>query len=168
MSNKTRFVIRYLFVVFLGVLLHFTYELSGENPIVGLFAPVNESTWEHLKLLFTPMLLLTIRDLFTGYQKSPNFLPARVTSIIAGLLFIIVVFYTVTGIIGNVIDWINIVIFLLSVLIVFWAENKILHHNKHGSKLLNTTSAIIVFIVLTLLFVVFTIVPLNIGLFQPL
>lgn len=167
MSNKTRFIIRYLFVVLLGVLLHFAYELSGENPIVGLFAPVNESIWEHLKLLFTPMLLLTLWDLFMAYRKSPNFFPARTTGIIAGLLFIIVVFYTVTGVIGSVIDWINIVIFLLSAFVVFWVENKQYYCNKCCChKYFSTTSAIVVLIILIILFVVFTIVPPDIGLFR--
>ena len=65
MTLKT-FLSRFLFISVLGVLLHFTYEWSGDNPIVALFSAVNESTWEHLKLLFFPMLLLTIIELFSG------------------------------------------------------------------------------------------------------
>lgn len=65
MNQRTRNFLRYLFVVLLGVFLHFAYELSGENPIVGLFALVNESIWEHLKLIFFPMLVLTLWDMFT-------------------------------------------------------------------------------------------------------
>ena len=42
-----------------GTLFHFIYEWSGFHPLAGLFAPVNESTWEHLKMLFFPVLLLT-------------------------------------------------------------------------------------------------------------
>ena len=55
MSLKTN-LFRFIFISVLGVLLHFTYEWSGNNPIVGLFSATNESTWEHLKLLFFPML----------------------------------------------------------------------------------------------------------------
>ncbi len=36
-----------IFIVLLGSSLHFTYELSGENPLVGAFSAVNESVWEH-------------------------------------------------------------------------------------------------------------------------
>ena len=46
-----------IFTFILGTLLHFTYQLSGRNEIVGLFSAVNESVWEHLKLLYFPMLL---------------------------------------------------------------------------------------------------------------
>ena len=50
-TNKLNFF-RFFFISILGVLLHFTYEWSDDNRIVGLFSAVNESTWEHLKLLF--------------------------------------------------------------------------------------------------------------------
>ena len=36
-----------VFVFLLGALLHFVFEWSGESRIVGLFASVNESVWEH-------------------------------------------------------------------------------------------------------------------------
>ena len=37
-----------------GSLLHFTFEWSQGSLLVGLFSAVNESVWEHLKLLFVP------------------------------------------------------------------------------------------------------------------
>ena len=46
-----------LFTAIAGTLLHFAYEYSMENPLVAMFAPVNESTWEHMKLVFLPMNL---------------------------------------------------------------------------------------------------------------
>ena len=48
------------FVLILGCLSHFFYEWSSNNFIVGLFAPVSESTWEHMKLIFFPMLLYSL------------------------------------------------------------------------------------------------------------
>lgn len=44
-------------VCLLSIPLHFTYDWSGELTLVGLFTPINESIWEHLKLVFWPMLL---------------------------------------------------------------------------------------------------------------
>ena len=64
MSLKTN-LFRFIFISVLGVLLHFTYEWSGDNAVVGLFSAVNESTWEHLKLLFFPFLLLTILEVLS-------------------------------------------------------------------------------------------------------
>ena len=47
-------------VCFLSILagsaLHFLYDL-WPNPLTAVFAPVNESVWEHLKLLYAPFLV---------------------------------------------------------------------------------------------------------------
>lgn len=40
----------------LGTAAHFFYSWFP-TPLVGLFVPVNESVWEHLKLLFWPTVL---------------------------------------------------------------------------------------------------------------
>ena len=94
MSLKTN-LFRFIFISVLGVLLHFTYEWSGDNAVVGLFSAVNESTWEHLKLLFFPFLLLTILEvLLRGNMLPEQFLPARVLGILAGMGGIVVGFYT--------------------------------------------------------------------------
>lgn len=49
-----------IFTWILGTILHFLYEWSGDNKIIASFSAVNESTWEHLKLVFFPMLITTI------------------------------------------------------------------------------------------------------------
>jgi Family of unknown function (DUF6512) len=38
-------------IVVAGTLLHFVYGWSGQNALAGLVSPVNESVWEHTKLL---------------------------------------------------------------------------------------------------------------------
>ena len=52
-SNK----IGFFFVLILGTLLHFSFSWLREAPVAGLFSAVNESTWEHMKLLFFPSFL---------------------------------------------------------------------------------------------------------------
>ena len=49
----------FLTVSALGTLAHFAYEWSGKQLLAGAFCAVNESTWEHMKLLFFPALLFT-------------------------------------------------------------------------------------------------------------
>lgn len=164
MNQRTRVILRYLFVVLFGVFLHFAYELSGENPIVGLFALVSESVWEHLKLLYFPMLTLTIWDLFTNYRNNLNFLPARTIGILAGLTFMVVVYYTITGIIGVNITWVNILIFLLAVAFAFWVERRVCNCCKN----LSVKLAIIILGILFILFIVFTIAPPALGIFIPI
>ena len=43
-----------------GTLLHFLYDWLGGALWVTPFSGVNESTWEHMKLLFWPMLLFAV------------------------------------------------------------------------------------------------------------
>ena len=60
-----------LAVILLGSLSHFLYELSGGTAIFALFCPINESVWEHLKLLFFPFLFITVIQWYR--QKPPAF-----------------------------------------------------------------------------------------------
>ena len=117
---------RFIFISILGVLLHFTYEWSGDNPAVGLFSAVNESTWEHLKLIFFPMLLLTLTEsLWSHIQEKPlpeNFLPARTIGILSGTAFIVVVFYTLNGVLGRNYEILNIALYLAGVLFAVRTE----------------------------------------------
>ena len=52
---KKRYILTFVLTALAGTGLHFLYDL-WPVPIVGLFAPVNESVWEHLKLLYWPFL----------------------------------------------------------------------------------------------------------------
>lgn len=85
----------------MGTLFHFVYEFSGNNNFVGMFAAVNESTWEHLKLLLTPAFLVGIVEWFIYGKNYKNFFPALFISILAGMFAITAAFYTYTGIIGQ-------------------------------------------------------------------
>ena len=163
MNIKTRNILRYLFVALLGIFLHFAYELSGENPIVGLFSVVNESVWEHLKLIFFPMLVLTLWDLFTVQKNNLCFLPARTLGILAGFGFIVVVFYTANGILGFDLAWVNNLIYLLSVLFAFWVEKRLCNR----CNLISVKLSIVILIFFIILFIIFTIAPPALGIFTP-
>ena len=55
---KKRFVLTALLAALTGSALHFLYDL-WPNAITALISPVNESVWEHFKLLFWPTLIAT-------------------------------------------------------------------------------------------------------------
>ena len=52
---KKRFWLAWAAATLAGAALHFAYDWCPV-PLVSLFAPVNESVWEHLKLLYWPFL----------------------------------------------------------------------------------------------------------------
>lgn len=164
MSFKTN-LFRFISISVLGVLLHFTYEWSNQNPVVGLFSAVNESTWEHLKLLFFPMLLLTISELLFMRSKLPdNYLQARTLGILCGMLFIITAFYTFWGVIGKAVEFINIAIYFLGVIVALLCENRL--YNRPAK--INRSISAFILILLTLAFFVFTYHAPDIGLFYDL
>ena len=163
MNCRTRNILRYFFVVLLGVFLHFAYELSGGNPIVGLFALVSESVWEHLKLVFFPMLALTLWDMFTNQRNNLCFLPARTLATLSGMAFVVIVYYTVTGVLGFQTALINILIYLLGIWVVFLVEKNL----QHRCNIISVKVAIVLWVLFIILFIIFTIAPPALGIFIP-
>lgn len=155
-------IISAIFVCILGTLLHFTYELSGENGLVALFSAVNESVWEHLKLLFFPMLLSTIIGYFCIGKNTSNFLCAKVLGIIASMLFIIVFFYTYTGIIGKSIVFVDIASFFIAVILAEYLSYKLMISNFKC----NNIVGIWILVILLLCFIAFTYFPPELGIFK--
>lgn len=108
-------IVAILFSILAGILLHFAYDWSGNNIIVGHFSAVNESTWEHLKLAFMPMLLFTIVESF--FIKSNSYLQGKALGIATSLIFIVTFFYTYTGILGYGNSIVNIGSFIVAIIL---------------------------------------------------
>lgn len=104
----------FLFVCALGTLLQFLYKWTGRNALVAAFASVNESTWEHMKLLFLPYFIFTMVEFASFAEPFRNFFAAKAAAGLAGILLIPFLFYTVSGAFGKTPDWLNIAIFFAS------------------------------------------------------
>ena len=102
----------FLFTGAAGTLLHFAYGWSGENPVVGAFSAVNESTWEHMKLLFVPLLLTALAAAFGGRCRGAW--AVKLAGALAGLLLIPLLYYGYTGALGVHIAWVDIAIFFVA------------------------------------------------------
>jgi len=151
-----------IFTSILGTLIHFTYEWSNNNQFVGLFSAINESTWEHLKLIYFPMLITTIIGYFYLGKEVPNFLCAKSIGIVLSMLFTVIFFYTYSGILGKNIDFINILTFYIAVFIGEYIASKIMLSNF----VCNDKIALFILIILLLCFIIFTFHPPKIGLFK--
>lgn len=116
--NENRYTIAYsIFIMVAGTLLHFVYDWSGQNMIIALFAAVSESIWEHLKLFFVPAFFFTLFNYCIIGEKYPDYLWYQTKSIISGLLFIVILFFTYSGITRQEWIWADISIFYLSAVI---------------------------------------------------
>lgn len=97
--KENRLTVGYsIFIMLAGTLLHFVYEWSGENSFLAMFSAINESVWEHLKIFFIPAFFFTVACWCWKGEDSPNYLWCQTKSILVGMLFIVVVFFTYTGI----------------------------------------------------------------------
>jgi len=54
-KSTKKWILLYLIAAALGVLLHFLFQWFP-NPVLALVSPVRESIWEHVKLLYFPLL----------------------------------------------------------------------------------------------------------------
>lgn len=154
-------------VVIAGTLLHFCYEWSGENFVVGLLSPINESPWEHMKLVFTPMILFAFIDWYYLRGKVKNLCFALLKEIGVAIVFILAVFYIYTSIVGHSILVIDISSFIIGVIVAKWLGYQILigRFKSWEFKGLNTISALLL-IIIAAFFVIATIDPPQINLFQ--
>ena len=114
----------------MGTLLHFLFDWMGRGIVVGMFSAVNESIWEHMKLLYWPMLMFALVEYALWGKEQPGFWHVKLLGTLAGLLLIPVLFYTYTGVFGVMIDWLNIAIFFVTAVFVFWMETKLLESKR--------------------------------------
>lgn len=154
----------FFFVSILGTLSHFFYEWSDYNTFVGLFCPVNESVWEHIKLLFFPMLLYSVFVIRKTKAAFPCAASGLMSGLLMGCLLIPVLYYTYTGILGYHIAPVDIGIFFVSTAAAFFTAYRLTLscRMQDGSKILFA----LVFL-LAVLFVCFSVRPPALPLFQP-
>lgn len=141
------------------------YKWTGQNTIVGYFFPINESTWEHLKLLFFPTLIFSILEYNFVKREIKNYAPSITVSVITGMLSIIALFYTYSGVLGYFIDSINIATYYISLIIMLIVKNRFIVKEKLSGQNSNVISLAILFAI-TLLFILFTYNPPNLAIFK--
>ena len=151
---KTQIIVTTIAII-LGTIFHFVYGWSGENKIVGIFTPVNESVWEHLKLAFFPMLILAIIQYFYLGKKTHNYIEAKTIGIFTSILFIIVFYYTYTGIIGTNFLILDILTFIISIILGEYVAYKLMNIEEQSNKTTKILSAFIIIVLFTS-FIVFT------------
>ena len=114
-----------IFVLITGTLAHFLYGWTGNNHIAGLFTPINESIWEHMKLVFFPMLIYSLIMILKFHRKYSCITSALSFGILVGTFLIPLFYYTYTFFLGTNIFILDISTFILSIVIAFWLSYKL-------------------------------------------
>lgn len=159
---KTWEVIGLLVTLALGNLLHFVYEWSGDSPLTAPVAAVNESTWEHMKLLAVPWILWTAVTILI--ERRADCAAPRAAGLLTGLILIPALFYTYTGICGKSVDVVNVLIFQAAVLAA-WLVSRGLQRRGSLSAPLWQVLGILVQLGAAAVFAVWTVNPPELPLF---
>lgn len=152
----------FVFSVFLGTLLHFVFEWTGWIFLSPISA-VNESTWEHMKILFFPMLIFAFIQQKYFIQDSSAFWWIKGIGIFVGVWLIPVLFYTYNGAFGKTPDWLNILFFFLAAGGAFLLET---HLFRYHFSLPAPWVAFLLVLIFAAAFAVFTFFPPKLPLFQ--
>lgn len=153
----------FAFTSLFGTVLHFLYEWTNGSLLAAPFSGVNESTWEHMKLLYFPLFVFAlIQSRFFGDYE--NFWCVKLAAILAGLALIPILFYTYNGMFGRSPDWLNIMIFFISAAGAFLIESHLFKADNLRCSRQKLAFGVVCLV--GLLFVVFTFATPQIPLFE--
>ena len=151
---------------FIGSILHFTYTLFGESIFVGLFSPVNESVWEHSKMILWPMILWWVLYYCfrgTNYKIDKNrWFSSALWALLTSLIAMPMLYYFYTSAFGVELLWVDIIILFLAIL---FGQLLGLHSYRHG-KYISSHIVLAIFSILILMFILFTFCPPKVPWFQ--
>lgn len=150
-----------IFVIFVGSALHFVFAWSGYNSIVGAFSAVNESTWEHTKLAFLPILVFSLFQYPFVKKEFKNYFTIKTKESFLAVILIIVIFYTYSGVMGQHYLFMDILTFVIAVI----AAKILAYIHLFNKTKENPTLPIILIALLGIFFVYATFYPPQIQLF---
>jgi len=155
----------FFFIGLIGAALHFTFELSNfSNMVVAFFSAVNESTWEHLKMVFWPGVVFSLIEYSYIRDQVNNFLVAKAVSLFVMPLVIAIGWYGYTPFTQRSVFQLDLLLFYIAVLIGQMVSYKILTRESLSKRATRLSAAGLV--VMLVAFSTFTFYPPEIFLFE--
>jgi hypothetical protein len=150
------------FATTLGTILHFVFDWTNLALLASVSA-VNESTWEHMKILFFPMLIFALIQYPFFKEESPGFWWIKWIGTLIAVGAIPILFYTYNGAFGKTPDWLNILFFYLAAGLGYYVEG-VLFRKRFATKLPFIGAGLLA--ATAIIFVLFTYFPPHLPLFQ--
>lgn len=167
LSPEKKWIIVGIPVLFIiGAIMHFLYDISNQNIFVALFAPVNESVWEHLKMVVWPIILwwslyYIVKGEKNSIDKNKWFTSALISLLVA-LISIPLMYYFYTGAFGVESVVVDIIILFLS---IAFGQLLAFHYYEYGNGI-NYIIPILIMTFIICIFIYFTFNPLNLPIFM--
>jgi hypothetical protein len=164
-SLKTILIAGAVFMILSGSLLHFAYELSGNNQIVGLFSAVSESVWEHSKMFLLPLFIVALIE-YMKIKDISKILWAALAQLLFMICFITIFYYTYTGALG----FENVIIDISSFIVAIILGQVITYNNliSKSKPILGKYLSAIALVAIILIFAITTYNPPRLPIFIPL
>ena len=153
----------FVFTGIAGVILHFLYDWTGGSLLVAPFSAVNESIWEHMKILFFPLFIFAFAENRYIGKDYDNFWCVKLLGTCIAAAAVPTSYYTLNGAFGPMPDWVNIAIFFASAALCYILEVWLFNKNKMPC---NAGKARTLLWVIAFVFVFFTFFPPQFPLFK--
>jgi hypothetical protein len=159
--NNKKIIITGIIGIFIALglsfLFHELYGLSNENFFVGLLFPVNESKWEHWKIVFWPILVVGIIEYFILKDEANNILFAKAIAILVAQIVTFGLIELYEAIFGSWGMWLHIISLILGITAGQLTSIYIMINIKPSTKLYLIGLAII--LIEIAIFITFTLNP---------
>jgi hypothetical protein len=157
-------IVGFFFIFIAGTLFHFLYDWTGRFKFVGLISPINESVWEHLKLVLYPTILFGIFEYLALKGLANNYVAAKAVSIVVAILAIVIIFYSYTYVLGRHYLFLDILTFAIAIALGQYVSYLLL--TAPQLPLWVTSASMWILLILILLFSAFTFYPPRLPIFK--
>ncbi len=150
-------------IIIVGSVLHFLYELSNKSTLGAVFGPVNESLWEHLKLGYWSLAFFMLIEYWYVRKYTNSFFIAKTIGILAMNLLIVLGVYAYTAISKKHIFILDIGLFILGALLCQYISFRIMKGNVNSAV---NRAGLVGFVLIGIILVYFTFRPLHFSIFK--
>ena len=153
------------FIFAVGTALHYLYELTGKNILAACIAPVNESVWEHTKMLCLPTLFWWGRYYKKHRSKvhAGRWMCGTLAALCAAMGSVPAMYYLYTGVLGRHFLAVDISLLALAAAI---GQTVGKHVYKHSTNAKSPFTAMAVIVSVLAVVVFFTFHPPRLPLFR--
>lgn len=155
----------YIFVGIVGAALHFTFELSNfSSNWVAFFSAVNESTWEHLKMVFWPGVFFALLEYTYVRDQVNNYLVSKTVNVFLMSFVITIGWYIYAPAVGRSVFPVDLALYYIAVFIGHFVGYRIMKMPPVKPQTFRAAAAGM--IVMLIAFSTFTFFPPRIFLFE--
>lgn len=155
---KIQIVISFLIVLTMSILLYISSKYVNVY-VLRPMIPYNDSMFNSTKLIIIPVIVYIFIDLIIYKKERKYVFESYISGLLCGLIFYICSYYTYRGIIGYENMYIDLVLYFISLFIIF-----IFRYKK--TTLLDSVSSVVSLIIIILMLLVFSYYPSDISIFN--